>query len=313
MSFADTFGAGGSNDAPYQQLSGAPPIQMSTVKKELRANLRSIIDTTAEIAKRAKALSAGSGARGESASESRAAVFGLINSVRETARASMAMLRHASHIAPPLHQPELSGLQDELRTALARFHTVAENASHMLGPAPQQRSTANGLYGGGLQEVDGETELQAQADVAIRIHGDDASAPLMASDIRTPEQLQTQTQLQQTKESQQLAATISLRSETIAERQAGIEAVQQSVRDVQEIFQDLALLVHEQGTQIDNIQTNIENASQRVHRGVAQLQTAAKSQVRYRRNLCTCVLLGLVAIIVFVCVLKFALKAAMPF
>lgn len=132
-----------------------------------------------------------------------------------------------------------------------------------------------------------------------------ASKPRQASDIRAPQQAQAQ--------QQQLDAAISLRSETIAEREAGIAAVQQSVREVHEIFHDLALLVHEQGAQVDNIQTNVEAASQRVTRGVGELQTAAKSQKRYRRKLCTMLLLGLVAVVAFVAVLKFALKAAVPF
>lgn len=47
MSFADTFGSGAPTETPYQQLGGAPPVQMHTVKKELRANLRVITDMTA--------------------------------------------------------------------------------------------------------------------------------------------------------------------------------------------------------------------------------------------------------------------------
>ena len=49
MSFADTFGNGAPTETPYQQLSGAPPVQMGTVKKELRANLRVITDMTAGV------------------------------------------------------------------------------------------------------------------------------------------------------------------------------------------------------------------------------------------------------------------------
>jgi len=262
MSFADTFGHG-ATETPYTQLSGGPPVQVSTVKRELRANLRVIVEQTAEIQKRAKALSSGHGARGESAAESREQVFLEINSVRETARASMAMLRQATQFAPALHQPELSGLQDELRTALARFHTVAESASHALGPVP--------VHGG--RGTDGDTEMAA-GEVAIRIHGngDGATAPLMATDIRSAADLQQ-------RHEEEMAASLSLRSDAIAEREQGIAAVQQSVREVQEIFQDLALLVHEQGSQIDNIQSNVENAAGRVHRGVGELQTAAKSQV----------------------------------
>jgi hypothetical protein len=44
MSFADTFGH--ATETPYQQLSAAPPVQMGTVKRELRANLRVITEMT---------------------------------------------------------------------------------------------------------------------------------------------------------------------------------------------------------------------------------------------------------------------------
>ena len=268
----------------------APPLPASPRRRAWCAR--------AEISRRAKALNSGHGARGETAAESRAQVFAEITSVRETARASMSMLKHACQWAPALHQPELSGLQDEFRTALARFHTAAESASSALGPAPAHVA-AGGSGGGGDDETElalgratcGQVVITMAAGAAGRL--DESTAPLMvrrslvaatraeprlllfapaaragvraggrprdaahvrarrsralplaqAADIRSPHELQQEQQ-------QQLEAAISLRSEAIAEREAGIAAVQQSVREVHEIFHDLALLVHEQGAQV---------------------------------------------------------------
>ena len=57
------------------------------------------------------------------------------------------------------------------------------------------------------------------------------------------------------------------------------------VQEVSEIFQDLALLVDEQGTHIDNIQTNIESAATQTERGVQELHKANKHQKKARSRM----------------------------
>lgn len=41
--------------------------------------------------------------------------------------------------------------------------------------------------------------------------------------------------------------------------------------EVNEIFQDLAVMVHEQGLQIDNIESNVGSAAEAVQEGIASL------------------------------------------
>mmetsp|Transcript_7109 Transcript_7109/g.19342 ORF Transcript_7109/g.19342 Transcript_7109/m.19342 type:complete len:299 (-) Transcript_7109:212-1108(-) len=296
MSFAETFGQT-SHDAPYQSLGTGSGFSMPACKKEVKAAIKHTTDTTAEIAKMHKAILA---ARGSS-SDQRGRVYSLINSVRETARGATATLRVASDVAPALHQVEVSSLQDELRAALSKFHAVAESVSSSLGPPPVRTGSAE-------MEPLGHHDHQG-------VYPGGATAPLMASDIgrargAAPDlEAGHQAQVQ---DHAVLEQTVAMRQEVIDEREQGIAAVQQSVRDVQEIFQDLALLVHEQGAQIDNIQTNVENATARVTRGVGELQTAQRSQKRYRRKLCTMCVLAAIGIVAFLMVLKFALKVAMP-
>jgi len=69
------------------------------------------------------------------------------------------------------------------------------------------------------------------------------------------------------------------------------------VHEVAEIFQDLALLVNEQGSQIDNIQTNIEAAAVSTTRGVRELTRANRTQQRRRSRMCC--LAVIIVIIVF--------------
>ena len=93
----------------------------------------------------------------------------------------------------------------------------------------------------------------------------------------------------------------------IAEREQGIQEIQQQIGEVNEIFQDLALLVNEQGTQIDNIQTNVESAAESTTRGVRELGRAARSQRRARSRMCLIAACVLVVLIILVLVLRFGL------
>jgi syntaxin 7 len=79
------------------------------------------------------------------------------------------------------------------------------------------------------------------------------------------------------------------------------------VHEVAEIFQDLALLVNEQGTQIDNIQANIEAAAVSTTRGVRELTRANKTQQRRRSRMCC-----LAFIIVIVLILLLTVLHALP-
>ena len=62
------------------------------------------------------------------------------------------------------------------------------------------------------------------------------------------------------------------------EREQGIHEIQQQIGEVNEIFKDLAVLVHEQGTMIDDIGSHIENSQAATAQGKSQLVKAAKTQ-----------------------------------
>ncbi|CAL9052322.1 unnamed protein product [Musa banksii] len=64
----------------------------------------------------------------------------------------------------------------------------------------------------------------------------------------------------------------------IEEREQGIQEIQQQIDQVNEIFKDLAVLVHDQGVVIDDVNTHIENSHAATAQGKTQLKKAAKTQ-----------------------------------
>lgn len=64
----------------------------------------------------------------------------------------------------------------------------------------------------------------------------------------------------------------------IEERDQGIREIQQQIGEVNEIFKDLAVLVHEQGIIIDDIDSNIESSHAATIQANRQLSKASKSQ-----------------------------------
>ncbi|KAK4375186.1 hypothetical protein RND71_005863 [Anisodus tanguticus] len=97
---------------------------------------------------------------------------------------------------------------------------------------------------------------------------------------------------------------ISFNEAIIEEREQGIQEVQQQIGEVNEIFKDLAVLVHEQGTMIDDIGSTIENSHAATAQGRTQLAKAAKTQ-RSNSSL-TCLLLVIFGIVLLIVIIVLA-------
>ncbi|CAN1256774.1 SYP22 [Linum perenne] len=97
---------------------------------------------------------------------------------------------------------------------------------------------------------------------------------------------------------------IAFNEAIIEEREQGIHEIQQQIGEVNEIFKDLAVLVHEQGTMIDDIGSHIDNAHAATAQGKQQLVKAAKTQKS--NSSLTCLLLVIFGIVLLIVVIVLA-------
>ena len=88
------------------------------------------------------------------------------------------------------------------------------------------------------------------------------------------------------------------------EREKAIHQVAESVGELAEIFKEIQVLVIDQGTILDRIDYNIEQAADRVGNAVVELNKANEHQKKSRTMLCIYVLLLLCGFMVIVLILK---------
>ncbi|KAF3639852.1 Syntaxin-21 [Capsicum annuum] len=102
----------------------------------------------------------------------------------------------------------------------------------------------------------------------------------------------------------QLEHEIVLNGAIIEEREQGIIEIQQQIGELNEMFKDLALLVHEQGTMLDDISSNIESSHDATAQAAKQLNKASKIQQCNSSMSCLLlVIFGVILLIIIVLVL----------
>ncbi|XP_054792941.1 syntaxin-22-like [Prosopis cineraria] len=94
---------------------------------------------------------------------------------------------------------------------------------------------------------------------------------------------------------------IAFNEAMIEEREQGIKEVEVQIGQVNEIFKDLAVLVHEQGVVIDDIQSNIDASAGATTQATTQLAKASKS-MKSKSSWCWWVLVIFVIVVVVVVV-----------
>nr|XP_043639886.1 syntaxin-22-like [Erigeron canadensis] len=94
---------------------------------------------------------------------------------------------------------------------------------------------------------------------------------------------------------------IAFNEAIIEERDQGIQEIQKQIGEVNEIFKDLAVLVHKQGTMIDDISSNIENSHAATTEARSHIAKASKTQRSNSSMTCLLlVILGSVLLIVII-------------
>lgn len=72
----------------------------------------------------------------------------------------------------------------------------------------------------------------------------------------------------------------------ISQREKEIQHIVKSIYDLNEIFKDLAVMIIDQGTILDRIDYNVEQASVQVEKGLEQLKKGEKYQKGSRKMMC---------------------------
>lgn len=70
--------------------------------------------------------------------------------------------------------------------------------------------------------------------------------------------------------------TISINNKIIQEKNEEMEKLNNDIQTIREIYKDLALLVTEQGEQINIMSDNIENTARETEKALTQLQISEK-------------------------------------
>ncbi|KAI3950058.1 hypothetical protein MKW98_008503 [Papaver atlanticum] len=94
---------------------------------------------------------------------------------------------------------------------------------------------------------------------------------------------------------------IVLNEAIIEEREQGIQEIQNEIVEIHEIFKDLAVLVHEQGDAILEIDKNVYKSHTAIEQGKSQLEKAAKTQKS--NSSLTCMLWVIFALVLLIVII----------
>jgi len=110
-----------------------------------------------------------------------------------------------------------------------------------------------------------------------------------------------QRQQQQEQEQVRLASQdeVDFQESLIIERESEIRNIEGSVRELNELFRDVAVMVHNQGTDIDLIDANVTNVLEDTRNADTELRTASRHQKNARNTKC-CLLLILAVVLTVV-------------
>ncbi|KAJ7551545.1 hypothetical protein O6H91_06G019900 [Diphasiastrum complanatum] len=101
----------------------------------------------------------------------------------------------------------------------------------------------------------------------------------------------------------QLENELVFNEAVIEERDQGIKEIQQQIGEVNDIFKDLAVMVHDQGIVIDDIDSNIESSHSVTVQANRQLVKASKTQRSNNSLSCLLIVIFAVALLIVIIVL----------
>ncbi|KAG1676619.1 hypothetical protein FOA52_008748 [Chlamydomonas sp. UWO 241] len=201
--------------------------------------------------------------------------------IQELAKSTKSALTqlHTSDNATPKSRKLLQDFAAMLQDYKSTAKLAAERESQSLPlPSPPPRVAV----GGGGQSV---------GDVEEGGGGDDSERAALL-----------QAQAQRARTDAALSNSIQFNDALIEERDAGITVIARQIGEVNEMFQDLAVLINDQGVQVNTIDEHITSTAERVKEGSRHLVQAERSG-RSSRNRCLCIWLVAATIVSIIIIL----------
>uniref|UniRef100_A0A0G4GNL1 t-SNARE coiled-coil homology domain-containing protein n=1 Tax=Chromera velia CCMP2878 TaxID=1169474 RepID=A0A0G4GNL1_9ALVE len=89
----------------------------------------------------------------------------------------------------------------------------------------------------------------------------------------------------------------------LRERQRGMQQLQRDIHDIHGLYTDLNLHVTEQGTMIDNIESQMNNAAVRTAQATEEIQEARRRQRRYQKRVLYMTIIGVIVLVIGIIIL----------
>eukprot|EP00879_Flechtneria_rotunda_P003180 GHRR01003403.1.p2 GENE.GHRR01003403.1~~GHRR01003403.1.p2 ORF type:complete len:274 (+),score=113.65 GHRR01003403.1:3330-4151(+) len=193
----------------------------------------------------------------------------LNRSIQSTAKAIKSQLEEISRNREALAEPQ----QAKLRKLMQDFAATLQDYKAAQKVAAEKEAQ----YLPKVPPAAGSSASTATAAVS------GTSRPAAGSEADVENQALLQEQVLQ--ESRAMGNTIAFQEALIEERDHGIQEIQRQIGEVNEMFQDLAVLINDQGQQLQTIDTHISSTAERTREGQRELVKAERSQ-RSTRNKC---------------------------
>ncbi|XP_054275419.1 syntaxin-12 [Macrosteles quadrilineatus] len=128
------------------------------------------------------------------------------------------------------------------------------------------------------------------------IFGDDAFSNQL---IELQDSRQSQTQAQQNLQD-------DLDLEMLQQQEQSIQVLEKNICEVNDIFKELAVMVHDQGEMVDNIEASLENTTVHVSKATSELQQAAQYTNKLRKKRCILLLCGSAILVILLLLIYYS-------
>lgn len=194
---------------------------------------------------------------------------------------------------------DTADLRHRIAANSQRFKELAQQFRQAASSHPDKASTATQKimrdFQSLLQNYERLMETARGKEAATLPRGQQVAKTLPEEDTADVER-QAFIEHQQKQELLSVENELQFNETVIEERDQAISEITGQIGEVHQIFQDLAVLVHDQGEMIEDIESNLTRASNRTHDAHVQIVRAERSQARARNTWCFLTMLAVGAV-----------------